>query len=491
MKIKIFNTLILFFTTGILIAQNCNESWKITQSSFQVATSVNVNFNYTGASNTGAILNVDFGDGSNATYSLSTSPSFSHAYSTQGIYNITYAVSGSCIQTKSAQVVVMNSSCLGSETITTNMAVCIDAPEQYEISAGTFPGWSLVEYVWNMGDGTFLYNTSTNVTYMYNNSGIYYRTVSAHYFNAGTNTHCYYPIHFYNTQTSTNQYDFYVMVADPNPSFTIVPPNPTPGSTVQFYYNGTQFPSYSGLFWEYDLTLNGSLPPAASGVNPTNNQLLYTLNNAPGGVMCATLDLGLRDQGPNPFCSAATTQCVTITSALCDSCNTFRPIVGERYWLSAWVKVDETDQVKSYNPNNLANSQNLNPATVVDPYVELAFYGGALTVQLFPTGEIIDGWQRIVGEFTIPAGTYDLGVNVYADDSFMTYFDDIRIHPFNASMKSYVYDGETFWLVSELDDNNYATIYEYDEEGGLIRIKKETARGIVTIQETRSNIIKN
>jgi hypothetical protein len=56
-------------------------------------------------------------------------------------------------------------------------------------------------------------------------------------------------------------------------------------------------------------------------------------------------------------------------------------------------------------------------------------------------------------------------------------------------MKSYVYDGETFWLTSELDDNNYATFYEYDQEGGLIRIKKETARGIVTIQDTRSGTI--
>ena len=81
-------------------------------------------------------------------------------------------------------------------------------------------------------------------------------------------------------------------------------------------------------------------------------------------------------------------------------------------------------------------------------------------------------------------------VKLVAHSDVDTYFDDIRIHPFNGSMKSYVYDGETFWLTSELDDNNYATFYEYDEEGGLIRIKKETARGIVTIQETRSNTIK-
>ena len=35
-----------------------------------------------------------------------------------------------------------------------------------------------------------------------------------------------------------------------------------------------------------------------------------------------------------------------------------------------------------------------------------------------------------------------------------------------------------------LDENNYATFYEYDLERNLIRVKKETERGIKTIKET-------
>jgi len=66
------------------------------------------------------------------------------------------------------------------------------------------------------------------------------------------------------------------------------------------------------------------------------------------------------------------------------------------------------------------------------------------------------------------------------------YFDDIRIHPFNANMKSYVYDPVDLRLLAELGANNYATFYEYDEEGGLIRTKAETREGIKTINETRS-----
>ncbi len=73
----------------------------------------------------------------------------------------------------------------------------------------------------------------------------------------------------------------------------------------------------------------------------------------------------------------------------------------------------------------------------------------------------------------------------------MAYYDDIRVHPYNANMKSYVYDPVTLRLAAELDGNNYATFYEYDAEGGLIRTKAETNEGIKTIQETRSYKQKN
>ena len=57
-------------------------------------------------------------------------------------------------------------------------------------------------------------------------------------------------------------------------------------------------------------------------------------------------------------------------------------------------------------------------------------------------------------------------------------------------MKSFVYDPINMRLVAELDERHYATFYEYDEEGQLIRVKKETERGIMTIQETKSNTSK-
>jgi hypothetical protein len=71
------------------------------------------------------------------------------------------------------------------------------------------------------------------------------------------------------------------------------------------------------------------------------------------------------------------------------------------------------------------------------------------------------------------------------------YLDDIRLHPYNSQMKSYVYDNSSMRLMADLDANNFATFYEYNDEGVLIRVKKETEKGISTIKETRSSYRKN
>lgn len=98
----------------------------------------------------------------------------------------------------------------------------------------------------------------------------------------------------------------------------------------------------------------------------------------------------------------------------------------------------------------------------------------------------IDGWIKIETDF-IPTGTsITLEFNnIGASDESI--FDDIRISPFNGAMKTYVYDPATLWLVAELDNLNYATFYNYDLQGNLVQVKKETDRGIVTVKSTRNN----
>jgi hypothetical protein len=150
--------------------------------------------------------------------------------------------------------------------------------------------------------------------------------------------------------------------------------------------------------------------------------------------------------------------------------SSFIPNTNKGYVLSAWVKENNTAQ-----PINYSSS------------IDISFEGATETYSFTPTGAIIEGWQRIEGVFNIPNGSTDINIALNNNVSpNAAYFDDIRIHNADGNMKSFVYDPETQRLMAELDENNYATIYEYDKEGGLVRVKKETERGIYTIQETRS-----
>jgi hypothetical protein len=102
----------------------------------------------------------------------------------------------------------------------------------------------------------------------------------------------------------------------------------------------------------------------------------------------------------------------------------------------------------------------------------------------------VDCWQRIEVKFSmnIVGNNRQLRLKMTTPSSFF-YVDDIRIMPAKAVLKSYVYDRK-YRLIAELDENNYATFYNYDEEGILIQIKKETEKGIQTLQTTRQNLQK-
>lgn len=129
-----------------------------------------------------------------------------------------------------------------------------------------------------------------------------------------------------------------------------------------------------------------------------------------------------------------------------------------------------------------------NVTTYANNGVSILFNGGSGTAtNLKPAGPIIDGWQRYEGYFKAPAGSTTMTVRFDNTSSRAIYFDDIRIHPFNANMKTYVYDPVNLRLAAEMDANNYASFYEYDAEGTLIRTKAETREGIKTITESRSS----
>lgn len=181
------------------------------------------------------------------------------------------------------------------------------------------------------------------------------------------------------------------------------------------------------------------------------------------------------------------TATVTITSGTCavtatltlncgipciDCISSFAPVPTKTYVVSGWVKEDNPPQAKT----------NYSYPSITIQYPSISSSSGPF----MPTGLIIDGWQRIEGIFVIPGTATDLKIKLDCSTGDC-YFDDIRVFPYDGSMKSYVYDPVSMRLVAELDERNYATRYEYDEEGKLIRVKKETEKGAMTIQENRNN----
>lgn len=161
-----------------------------------------------------------------------------------------------------------------------------------------------------------------------------------------------------------------------------------------------------------------------------------------------------------------------------DCYTNFKPKADKSYTLSCWAKMATTS------------------FAYTAPSVEVIFLdaGSATlgTATLSTDGPVVDGWQRIFGHFDIPATCAKIQVKYNNSDPLnAAFFDDMRIYPKDAVITTYVYHPDNLRLMAKMDENNYAALYEYDGEGNLVRTKKETERGIVTLQENRTHIQKS
>ncbi|HTN46378.1 MAG TPA: hypothetical protein VL098_08535 [Flavipsychrobacter sp.] len=106
------------------------------------------------------------------------------------------------------------------------------------------------------------------------------------------------------------------------------------------------------------------------------------------------------------------------------------------------------------------------------------------TVALTPVSMPIDGW-------VLYRGTISASHGVQMTFTFPTSqsYDDIRVYPVASNVKSYVYHPFKTYLMAILDENNYATLYEYNDRNQLVRLKKETEKGVITITENIKNVI--
>jgi len=142
-------------------------------------------------------------------------------------------------------------------------------------------------------------------------------------------------------------------------------------------------------------------------------------------------------------------------------------IPGKSYVLSFWI------QQPSAAPNLTDYAIGVNCGVAV----------GATIYPVVKKSNIIDGWQQV--EVTFPVSATATAATLLLPLSY--YVDDLRIFPADGNMKSFVYNPVNEKLMATLDENNFATFYEYDQEGNLVRTKKETQKGIMTISESRSN----
>jgi hypothetical protein len=173
-----------------------------------------------------------------------------------------------------------------------------------------------------------------------------------------------------------------------------------------------------------------------------------------------------------------TTYCVKVNNVKPSNItlDRFTPLQGSKIVVGAWVRQETPCVNGNYEQASL----------------EIEFNSGTpSTFILKPKGNIIEGWQRIEDTLTIPLTATSATVRMKSTSSDAVFFDDLRIHPYHSNMKSFVYNSVNIRLMAELDENNYATFYEYDDDGTLIRVKKETERGIKTIRETRSALFKD
>jgi hypothetical protein len=197
------------------------------------------------------------------------------------------------------------------------------------------------------------------------------------------------------------------------------------------------------------------------------------------------------------------------------------PALQSQYFL------DKNNTIQGFYPNNLLSTGNFPylltywgkyDPNIVNPYFQLQYYSGSAWVNINCNEAAepqvpIDGWIRKTIEIIVPQAAKNQKMRLVVfkgliDNSsgigYVTnpdiddlkaananiYLDDIRIMPKVSNMKCFVYDNIFYRLMAELDENHYATFYEYDDEGNMVRTKKETVRGIKTVQESKQNLRK-
>lgn len=200
-----------------------------------------------------------------------------------------------------------------------------------------------------------------------------------------------------------------------------------------------------------------------SFLNSQNVTLTHYINKSASTYPYLYLDLG------NSYSPAFCSQDVALNKL---------NFTAGKYVASFWVKgsIPSVNYASGFSFNVEAQNGSGTPVSITG---------------IIKQSNIINGWQKFDYEFTVPASyTANSTIRFKWNATTNMYLDDFRVQPFNSSMTCTVYDPYQLRVWAHLDDDNYATIMEYDDEGMLVRKKKETLKGIYTVQETRQSTVK-
>lgn len=224
-------------------------------------------------------------------------------------------------------------------------------------------------------------------------------------------------------------------------------------STALYGHNNTTVTAVANNARYHELAYDGFEDyPGTYASSDTRGHIKFN-----AGTLSSTPHTGEQSLKINANSSASFTATINTPAA-----GEFYPLASKRYYLCAWVRGEQTTLEVTTGGQTVSVSPDLNHAP-------------------------IEGWYRLQLPHTAAAsGSYQ--IRVVAGSSEDAYIDDIRLFPEAGRVKTYVYDPDNLWLTAELDGRNYATFYNYDEEGGVTQVKKETVHGVRTIQMTRSNV---
>jgi PKD repeat protein len=239
--------------------------------------------------------------------------------------------------------------------------------------------------------------------------------------------------------------------------------------------------------WDFG---DGSLGQSGTGLTSVNHTysatgiyiITVTAEDDFGATDEATVSISIVDDLDDCVLTSAMAlpaQTNTFTNQCADCLPKLRPWQGKPYWVSVWV-AEDTSLLCGRPPVGALVTVTFTPEDG----------GSATEINLAPSGPVIEGWQKIEGKIDVPADyakmTISLGNDNVGSTDIDLYYDDFRFHPWQSNMQSYVYDPVSMRLMATLDENNYANFYEYDDEGILVRVKRETEKGVMTVQETRT-----